>query len=254
MVGLFLTLAGGWTLGYILFRFSKLDRKTAFFSFIPGGASEVLGLASKQGANVPIVATFHTARILLFVTILPFLAGNGGENPFPSSLVVDVILKIDDLIVMFCLVTVALTFNYLKSFPAGPLFYSTLLALIWNFGGAFEMPVLATGIGQMLIGVNIGLKFNRETFKTLKSIGVLGISSLLLMVSLSITVGYIFSMWTQVDFWSSVLGWAPAGAGEMSSTAILLKKDVSAVIMLQFIRLYTVFFSLPLVSLWLKKS
>jgi hypothetical protein len=125
-----------------------------------------------------------------------------------------------------------------------------LLAILWNLVGDIEVPILLTGLGQMLIGVNVGLQFNRDTFFLLKKVGLVGIVTLLLMFVLCVGIGAIFSLWTQVDFWSSVLGWAPAGAGEMSSTAIFLKLDASTVIMIQFVRLYTVFFSLPLVS-WL---
>jgi uncharacterized protein len=77
MVGLILTVGGSLLLGHIFFRVSGLDRKTALFSFMPGGASEVLGLADREGADVRIVAAFHTARIVLFVTMIPLLAGAG---------------------------------------------------------------------------------------------------------------------------------------------------------------------------------
>ncbi|SFB37701.1 membrane protein AbrB duplication [Lentibacillus halodurans] len=73
LFGVIATLGSGLLLGYILYKRTNLDLKTAIFSFIPGGASEVLGLADTNGADIRIVAAFHSARMILLLLLFPFL-------------------------------------------------------------------------------------------------------------------------------------------------------------------------------------
>jgi len=50
---------------------SGLDRRTAFFSLVPAGISEMADLAQSKGADGGAVATLHATRVFLVVLILP---------------------------------------------------------------------------------------------------------------------------------------------------------------------------------------
>ncbi|WP_052363661.1 AbrB family transcriptional regulator [Geomicrobium sp. JCM 19037] len=72
LVTLMITLFGGLGFGLLLNKWTGLDRTTAFFCTVPGGASEVIALSAHYGADERVVAAFHTARITMFVLLIPF--------------------------------------------------------------------------------------------------------------------------------------------------------------------------------------
>ena len=56
---------------WVLARVSRVDRATAFFGCMPGGAAEMANLGEKYGAATDRVALAHSLRMLLVVTIFP---------------------------------------------------------------------------------------------------------------------------------------------------------------------------------------
>src|SRR5258708_25997557 len=55
----------------LLARLSGVDRATAFFGCMPGGAAEMASLGERYGAATDRVALAHSLRMLLVVTIFP---------------------------------------------------------------------------------------------------------------------------------------------------------------------------------------
>lgn len=254
LFGVVATLATGLILGYTLYNRTNLDFKTAIYSFVPGGASEVLGVAETNGADIRIVAAFHSARMILFVTFIPLLVGAGINRTGSVTIINDIYIIQDIFIYLILVIVTALVLYWVLPIPAGALLYSTLLTIIWSlFDESLEVPLLIAGLGQMMIGATIGLRFDLSSLKLIWSMKRIAMLLLAAFISLSILISAIFSVWTHVDIWSSILGWIPAGAGEMSSTAIFLKLDETSVITFQLIRLYTVFLTLPLLIKWLNK-
>src|SRR5690625_1274815 len=69
-------MTSGFILENILQKRSSLDKVTAFFCTIPGGASEIIGLSGDYGADNRIVAAFHTVRITVFSLTIPFIVNS----------------------------------------------------------------------------------------------------------------------------------------------------------------------------------
>ncbi|HJV92692.1 MAG TPA: AbrB family transcriptional regulator, partial [Azonexus sp.] len=57
----------------LLLRWTGVDASTAFFSALPGGASEMVVLAERQGGAPDRVAAAHALRVMLVVSIVPFV-------------------------------------------------------------------------------------------------------------------------------------------------------------------------------------
>ena len=57
--------------GYVLERLSGIDRPTAYFGMMPGGASEMAMMGERHGAAPDRVAFAHSMRMLLVVTSFP---------------------------------------------------------------------------------------------------------------------------------------------------------------------------------------
>lgn len=241
------TLLSGWLLGYLLYKRTDVDFRTAIYSFIPGGASEVLGVAQSQGTDIRVVAAFHSMRIILYLSIIPLLVGAGSGSSASAQLYAELLMIGETIIPIAVVVIAAIVLSRFLPIPAGTLFFSTALMVVWAlFDSGVEIPLMVAGIGQMLIGANIGLRFDINAISMLWRLKFTGGVLLFGLIVSTLIIAGVFSVSTEIDIWSSILGWVPAGAGEMASTAIFLELDESSVISLQMIRLYAVFLTLPL--------
>ncbi|SES07120.1 AbrB family transcriptional regulator [Salipaludibacillus aurantiacus] len=253
IVTLILTLLAGFVLGWLLYRWSGiLNKRTAFFCCIPGGASEIISVSSEYDADERIVAAFHTARITLFVLHIPFLAGVWNNRGGEAVAGVDpVALTFDHVATFTFVITLAALLNSLFKLPAGALLYAIVLGFL--FGEyVFQIegvPSYIGGIGQALIGVMVGVRFDRTTLIRLKKIGKVSAGILGLFVAFSFLSAYVFWLLSDMSYIVSLLSVVPAGAAEMSATAFALNQEPTLVASLQIIRVISIFATLPLL-LW----
>ncbi|WP_188206888.1 AbrB family transcriptional regulator [Alkalibacillus aidingensis] len=243
----------------LLFKYSNLDYKTALFCCIPGGASEVIGTSKEAGADERIVASFHTARIFLFVLSIPLIIGvsrinvtRSSENIWNNNFNLDFV---QILVIVFIIVGSIFLARIVK-IPVGPLIYGMLLAFVVN---QYLIDIAATSnllfiIGQVIIGTIIGQKFDLDTFKQLKQIGIVAAVTLFLLFMASLFIAFIFSIMSDLKYSSSLLGTVPAGAAEMSSTAFALNLDPSIIAALQTVRLLTIYLLLPFLISYTSKN
>ncbi|MBD2843813.1 AbrB family transcriptional regulator [Paenibacillus sp. IB182496] len=247
LLTLCLTLAGGVLLGRFMHRFSGLDANTAFFCCLPGGASEAIALSKEYGANQSIVAAYHTTRILFFVLTIPVVAGisRSGSGSFGINGSWGTAVVSTGLLALSVLAAVLLA-RRLK-FPGSLLLFSILIGFVASsLVPEAEIPRFVPGIGQGLLGAVIGLRFDNQTMTQLKKIGATALISLLLYFVLSVLLATIFYGLTPLDWFTSLLSVVPAGAAEMSSTAMALDIEPALVATLQMARLLAVFFAMPL--------
>ncbi|WP_245723095.1 AbrB family transcriptional regulator [Natribacillus halophilus] len=247
-ITLVLTLLTGLFLGILLDRWTNLDRRTAFFCTIPGGASEVIAISSDYGADQRIVASFHTARITMFVLIIPFgigmIYGEGNMDVQTTAQLLPTGLQIS----FFAVIIVgSYVLNRLISFPGGILIFSIALGFLGsefvvNIG---EVPAYISGIGQGFIGAMVGVRFERSTVVRLKSIGAASLKVLGLYLLSSLGIAVLFFWLTPLSYLTSLLSTVPAGAAEMASTAVALQLEPTLVASLHIIRVVSIFIVLP---------
>jgi membrane AbrB-like protein len=63
----------GLVLGWLLFRTTSLDLMTALIGSCPGALEAMIILAGAMGADAPMVAAMHTARLVIVMVVLPLL-------------------------------------------------------------------------------------------------------------------------------------------------------------------------------------
>jgi membrane AbrB-like protein len=92
IAGVFAILTGA-AAGWMLSHAGGIDRTTAFFSSVAGGAAEMTSLGERYGARPDRVALAQSVRILAVVIVVPFAltySGVQGDDAYlPSSLPVD---------------------------------------------------------------------------------------------------------------------------------------------------------------------
>src|SRR5471032_2551796 len=55
----------------VLLSVGKVDRATAYFASMPGGAADMATMGERHGAAMDLVAFAHSVRMLLVVTVIP---------------------------------------------------------------------------------------------------------------------------------------------------------------------------------------
>lgn len=243
-----ITLTTGYILSIFLYKKTDLDEMTAFFCCIPGGASEIIGMSKEFGADERIVAAFHTVRITVFVLFIPLIVGM--INSTSGVALVQKATEIEWLHFLFFPIVVILTLLLDKKFhiPGGTLLFSIAIAFILS---AFVIkvgmpPAYLSGIGQALIGGMVGVRFDKSVLVQLVKVGKITIAIIGIIFVVSILTSFLFHYMTHLPFSVSLIGTVPAGAPEMSTTAIALDLNPSIVASLHIVRVMLLFLALPL--------
>ncbi|MFC0560053.1 AbrB family transcriptional regulator [Halalkalibacter alkalisediminis] len=256
LLTLLITIIGGVLLGKFLKHFSNLNSNTAFFCCLPGGASEVIALSHKYGANEQIVAAFHTTRITLFVLVIPLVVGlnapfihTNASNGFPLTQALWAILT------LLAIMLATLFLSQRLQFPGSSLLFAIGLGfLAYLLFPTIEVPVVVTGVAQAIMGAIIGIRFDKESLLQLKSIGAISAVTLFIYFIVSLGLATIFFVLTPIDWFTSLLGIVPAGAAEMASTAATLKMDAAMVATFQMARVLALLILLPFLIRMFAKS
>lgn len=249
LLSIAIMITAGFLLGHLLQKKSTLDKKTAFFCCIPGGASEIIGLSGEYGADNRFVAAFHTVRITVFSLAIPFTVGYLNpaiENPVIQTSSVTVtghhLLFFASVIILTILV------EKIYHIPGGTLIFSIAFGFLLSefVIDVSTVPSYISGIGQASIGAFVGIRFDRRVLIEIVKIGPITLAIVGTLFGLSIVSSVIFMILTQLPFSTSLLGTVPAGGAEMSVTAVALNINPTTVASLHIIRIICTFLSLPI--------
>jgi len=215
----------------LLRRWTDISPATAFFAALPGGASEMVVLAERQGGAVDRVAAAHALRVVLVVSIVPFALvhwSHGGDEIFrPLATAVDwqrlPILLAASLtgVILFLALRVA------NAWVLGPLAcVGGLTALGQPLSGL--PPELVNG-GQLLLGVALGSRFSPSFFRAAPRF--LGISALTTGLALLLSGLFVslLAYFIALPLPSLALAASPGGMAEMSVTAKVMHLSVPLV-------------------------
>ncbi|MGB7999180.1 MAG: AbrB family transcriptional regulator [Anaerobacillus sp.] len=254
-VSMIILLIASWILGKILTKYSNLDSKTALFCCLPAGASVMMALSREYKANLGMVAAFQTVRIMMLVSTIPIVAGF--MTSFVSTDEVQGTLKTAPqvdmpmwLATVFYIILIGLTLVLSKKWriPIAPFLYAIILGFLFHtfIQPLPSMPNLGVGMGMAMLGVIIGVRFDRSSLVEIKEIGWTSVWILLAFFSLTFVVTFVFYLMTPLDFITSLLAIVPAGAPQMSSVAASLDLDASIVAAMQVIRLLVLVLIIPM--------
>lgn len=240
-------------IGIALLRRSGVDRATAFFSSMPGGASEMVNLAQRHDAQVARVAAAHSLRLLLVVLLIPAIftwslplieppAAAPVSWPWLAAL-----LPAGALL--------ALLWKRLKQpnpWMLGPLTVCAVASV--SFDLHIGLPNGLGQVGQWLIGCALGCHFDRAFFRSAPGfLARILLFSLLAMLSAALLANGLGWLASE-DQASLMLGMMPGGITELCLTAEALHLSVALVTALQVLRLFLVMFlAEPLFRLWQRR-
>jgi uncharacterized protein len=267
-LGVAWSLAMGWAFGLWLQRRHAQDlghlggyrlRATGHFAGAIGGASEMTLLAERLGARTDLVAAAHSVRLLLVVILVPF-AMQWAQGQW--GLQVDASLRSAGRtaewpgLLGLAGITLAGVWLMVRLKRTNPWFMGALLAaMVLTLSGHWwsAVPGWMSNAAQLLIGVSLGVRFERTFLQTAPRWLVSVAMGTVAMLLVSALLGWLLAYWVGQHPATMILGTAPGGITEMAITAKVLQLGVPVVTAFQVCRLVAVLFLAGPLWQWLER-
>ncbi|MDF2075085.1 AbrB family transcriptional regulator [Pseudomonas mendocina] len=239
-------------IGIAILRRAGVDRATAFFASMPGGASEMVNLALRHDAQPARVAAAHSLRLLLVVLLIPALFTWGlPDVSAPPRAHVDWTWLIGLLAAGAVLAVLWGRLKQPNPWMLGPLVACAVASA--SFDLHLGLPQGMGQLGQWLIGSALGCHFDRAFFRNAPGFLARVLLFTLLAMLAAAALGEALGWLAGEDHLSLMLGMMPGGITELCLTAEALQLSVALVTALQVLRLFLVMFlAEPLFKLWCK--
>jgi membrane AbrB-like protein len=246
--------------GMLLRLRGEISPVTGAFSMIAGGASGIVVMARDLGADDRMVAVLQYLRVLLIVLLLPGVAAlafgpaPGGAAPSTGEDPVD--WPVDLLFTAGCAVG-GLLVGRLVRLPVaallGPMIAAAVVDLTGSAGDA-AVPELLQSAAFLVIGLQVGVSFTRDSLRTIGRALPLALVLILAVILASAGLGAVLSAATGASLLDGYLATTPGGLYAVLATAADLGADVTFVLAVQLLRLFVMLLSAPLVARWLRRS
>jgi len=224
--------------GYpLLRRVYGFDHPTAYFAAMPGGLQDMLVLGTEAGGNARTMSLIHTTRVLVIVTMAPFLLtliyGLDLTDP-PGKQVVDLPIGQTVLMVAAALVgwRAAKRLNLFGASIIGPMIVTAILSLSGTL--SHRPPAEMIWMAQFFIGITVGATYTGITAAEFRrdvgagllfSLIVAAISLAFIAFALGVLPGVLPAGELEV-----ILAFLPGGQAEMTVIALVAGADVALVV------------------------
>jgi len=229
----------GYVCAFFLARVSGVDKTTAFFSMVPGGAAEMGVLAERYGAALDKVAFAQSLRIVLVIVIVPavltFSGAHGADmyQPSPGELSYPGLTLL--LLLALVVGAVLARLGVPNPWMLGPLCVGIAVTVTEiNLSG---MPKLLSNSGQLLIGCALGSRFERGFLRRAPRFLFGVMVGIVLALVLSALSGFALAYLGGLSVPTMILATAPGGIAEMGITANVLQLGVPLVTAFHVLRI-----------------
>lgn len=241
--------------GLFISKFVNIDKATSIFASVPGGLTEMVIASESVQANTSLVTIFQTVRLLTVVFLVPFSVLHlldGHETP---SLMLETSFNAPFLSYAWFILAGFVGYIVRAKLPAAYVIGPLLTIALLNILGV-PLPQFHPGFiifAQLSIGVSFGLMISIRDLITGGKYCLLYFLTTMILIISSFGVGYLFSVFTDINLATAILSFAPGGLVEMVLTATSVGADPSVVSALQFIRLLFIITIVPSVLTFLLK-
>lgn len=215
--------------GAILARLANVDRSTAFFASVPGGAAEMTLLGERYGARPDRIALAQSLRILIVVFVVPFAltySGAHGHDPYLAAPGASLDWSRLALLIAGSAVagSVITFFGLPNGFMFGPL--ALTIALTSCEVPLSTIPTELTNLAQLLIGWVLGSRFERRSLASAPRYVAATLVSIFVGIACAAVFGAFLGWLSGLSIPTMVLATAPGGIAEMCITAKVLQLGV----------------------------
>lgn len=245
--------------GYLIWKWTGMNRPTSFLGSIPGSSSNIVAMSEELGADPVGVAVLQYLRMMLMVLVVPTMAGwlfpntsvTGTASLSTAVNAHPIPMSVNLLVLVGCCSLGIVGGKWLK-LPTSGFLGSFLLGLLvfWSLPYSFHVPRSLLAAGLLLVGVSTGLKFDVQVLRQLWKAAILEIVLAMLLMLCCLGIGYEFHLITRVDTMTALLGFVPGGIEAMIATVTQLGGDTGVVLSIQLTRQFLILFIINLLHLF----
>ncbi len=229
--------------GYLFFRYvARFDGVTSFFAAVPGGFQEMVSMGHDAGGSARKLSLIHSTRLLVLVYVLPFWIIWSEGLSMNVSIGVPSAPRALTLTDIALLGTAALAGWWLAkrirlsgALIIGPMLAAALLSVTGLTDA--HLPAAWIDAAQVIIGIEIGLKFKGVTVREFFSTIAYGLVFTAFLLGLAALTAHVAVRIAGVPWASALMAFSPGGQGEKNLLAIALKADVAYVALHHLLRL-----------------
>jgi membrane AbrB-like protein len=228
--------------GVAMARYGDLPGTTAIWGSAPGAASAMISMAEDQGADGRVVATMQYVRVVCVVLSGAFVGHLLGLSNADVHPVIAAAAAVEWQMFAGCLAVIVIGIVFGDRVPAGALLIPLVLGAALQMAGVLTiaLPGWFTALAMAAIGGYVGLRFDRPTvLYVLKRLPNMLLCSMLLIIA-SALLAYVIALLLDKDYLSVYLATSPGGLDSMAIIAVDTQADVSLVMAMQALRLFTV--------------
>ena len=229
-----------------------VDRPTAYFGSMPGGAADMVNVGERHGAQRDTVALSHSVRLLVLIGTIPAGITLAGFTATEDYTPVRIPLDLAGLAVLLGAATMAgfaaQRVGAPTAFTMGPL----ILTIALTVAGVqlSSVPPLATNAAQVLLGASLGAHFDPSFLRRAPRLLGAVACAVAITIGLGLAAGWLIAVTSGAYLGTALLAAAPGGIAEMSITAQVLRIGVAFVTAAHVIRyLIVVLFCIPVYHL-----
>jgi membrane AbrB-like protein len=233
LAALFLFVPVAHVMGYALYRRGGLARAEAYYSAIPGGLIESVQMGEEAGADVRVLITLQTLRLIGTIIAVPliFLALTGhtvGSAAGTTMVGASVPLTLQDVGLMIAAGLIGAQAGKWLRLPGyiitGPLLCSAAL----HATGLMQAipPGWLVSVTQVILGTGLGVRFVGMDRKVLIKCGKLAAANGAFALVLAFVFAELVHIFAGEPLAAAFLAFAPGGLAEMSLVALSLNMSV----------------------------
>lgn len=242
--------------GLAMGRLTGLDRPTASFGMVAGGASGIVAISRELGADERLVAVMQYLRVLVIVVLTPIVVavaggGGGGRAVADGAVAGGWVEGVGTLVA--CLV-VGIGLARLVRLPAGSLLGPLVVAAGLSLAGAglvAPVPAAALQVSYAAIGLSVGLRFTVASVRHAARILPATLALIVLLIVASAGLGLLLVPLADVGALDAYLATTPGGLYVVLASAATSDVDATFVLAVQVLRLFAMLLAAPLLARWL---
>ena len=230
-------------------KFSGYGEKASIFSSAPGALGPLMILAENEKTDLSQVATSHLIRLIIIITVIPFIIVNntGSETLLLDNF--DYISQNHLNLILLIIASLFFIFVFDKirvpaALLSGTLFASGLLQI--TDIASYKLPDATINFCLLILGASVGCKFAEKTVKEIAKNSLHSIVATTILVLLGLLAAYIATFFVDTNILTLILSFSPGGIYEVAVIAIAFDLDPDFVAFHHIIRLLFILFTVPI--------
>ena len=229
-------------------KFANYGEKASIFSAAPGALGPLMILAENEKTDLSQVATSHLIRLIIIITVIPFIIVN---NTNTETLLIDDFDYIaQNHINLILLIIASLFFIFIfdkikipAALLSGTLFASGLLQI--TDIASYKLPDETINFCLLILGASVGCRFAEKTIKEIANNSLHSIVATTILVVLGLIAAYVATFFVDTNILTLILSFSPGGIYEVAVIAIAFNLDPDFVAFHHVIRLLFILFTVP---------